>query len=402
MKVLFTSPMLKYPAAGGPYLRIETSIKALSKVCDLHVVSRVPPFLMGNKAAISFYQNLVEYFSFAPSVKNLSHFRYLRGLQRVLRKIYADDAKYLVNYARKHQIRVLWFGFGNLSFPLIKRIKLLAPELILISDTDSVWSRFIFRELPFIDNEREKKKILQECYQKEAEEKHSVALCHMTTAVSEVDAQYYRQLTSDQSRVALFSNVLDLSAYPEKVLPPPNMKNPSIYLAGTFGKSTSSMNRAAMWLLNDILPRVRKQLPTIHCYIVGDHSDVCFGHIKDPHLTVTGRLQSVLPYLKNCDVAVTPLLFESGTRFKILEAGACKIPMVSTTLGAEGLPVKDREHLLIADSSESFATAIIELIVNKELANQLALNSYNLVKQHYGLERLANEASQILNKVVNL
>jgi glycosyltransferase involved in cell wall biosynthesis len=75
--------------------------------------------------------------------------------------------------------------------------------------------------------------------------------------------------------------------------------------------------------------------------------------------------------------------------------------MVSTTLGAEGLPVKDNEHLLIADTAQDFANAIIKLINNKELASRLALNSYDLVKQQFGLERLATEASQILDRVAN-
>lgn len=402
MKVLFTSPILKYPATGGPFLRIETSIKALNRVCDLHVISRSAPFQIGGETAVQFYQKLVPHFIFAPSVSNLSSFRYLRGLQKIVKKCYANDAQFIVSYARKHQIKVIWFGFGNLSFSLIKKIKQIAPELTLVSDTDSVWSRFIFRELPFIQDEKERTQVLKEHALKEAEEKCSVDLCDMTTAVSEIDAQYYRRLTPIQSKIALFSNVLDLSYYPEKVLAPSNMKRPAIYLAGTFGKATSSMNRAALWLLNDILPLVKKRIPNVHCYIVGYYSDICFGHINDPNITVTGMVDSVLPYLKNCDVALTPLLFESGTRFKILEAAACRVPMVSTTLGAEGLPVQNGEHLLIADTTETFAQAIVELLTNKELANRLALNSYELVKQQFGLDRLTNEAIQILDRVANV
>jgi glycosyltransferase involved in cell wall biosynthesis len=103
-----------------------------------------------------------------------------------------------------------------------------------------------------------------------------------------------------------------------------------------------------------------------------------------------------LPYLCNTDVALVPLKFESGTRFKILEAGACKVPLVSTTLGAEGIPVIDGEHILIADEPEDFAKAIVRLLDDKELARKLAVNCNDLVNKNFSVESLAAEAKKIL------
>jgi glycosyltransferase involved in cell wall biosynthesis len=90
------------------------------------------------------------------------------------------------------------------------------------------------------------------------------------------------------------------------------------------------------------------------------------------------------------------LKFESGTRFKILEAGACKVPLVSTTLGAEGIPVVDGKHVLIADEPNSFADAIVRLLEDKSLANKLAKNCQDLVKEQYSVETLLLEAKSIL------
>lgn len=391
--------MIMHPAASGPHLRIENSIKALSKISELHVISRVAPHALGGQEALKHYKAIAPKFSFSPSVNNLSSWRTFRRVQIVARKLLVNDAKSLVRYAREHQIKVIWFGYGNISYPLIKQIRALAPDLFLVCDTDSVWSRFIFRELPFIDDEKEKQRVLKMSQDKEIEEKDWVDLCNVTTAVSEVDAQYYRYLTPHKDKVAIFSNVLDIDQYLTPTPMPQGLKKPSIYLAGSFGKSTSAMNRAANWLIQGILPLVKRQIPDIHCYIVGNHSDVSFGHLNSDSITVTGRLETVLPYLKNVDVALTPLQFESGTRFKILEAAACKTPMVSTTLGAEGIPVKHGEHILIADSSEDFAAAIIKLIKDKAYADKLADNSFQLVEREYGLAQLTREAQHILAKV---
>ncbi len=86
---------------------------------------------------------------------------------------------------------------------------------------------------------------------------------------------------------------------------------------------------------------------------------------------------------------------------KILEAAACKTPMVSTTLGAEGIPVKHGEHILIADTSEDFAAAIVKLIKDKPYASMIAENSFQLIDKEYGLAQLTREAEHILAKVAS-
>ena len=156
------------------------------------------------------------------------------------------------------------------------------------------------------------------------------------------------------------------------------------------------MDTAARWMLQEVFPLVLKKHPNVHFYIVGRNSELGFGHMNGINITVTGRLESVLPYLCNTDVALVPLKFESGTRFKILEAGACKIPLVSTTLGAEGIPVVDGEHILIADNPKDFADAIVRLLEDKELANKLAENCLDLVREKYSVETLEIEAKAIL------
>lgn len=394
--------MIGYPAASGPHLRIENSIKALSSVCDLHLISRVPLRLLGGEAGSVFYKQWANQVLFSPSVHNLSTITWIRRGQRLARKFWVNDARFLVQYARAHRIEAIWFGFGNLSFELIKQVRNLSKDLPLIFDTDSVWSRFIARELPFIRDPKTQRQQVQATLKTEYAEKAAVQMCNVTTAVSEVDAEYYRHLTPFKEKVRLFSNVIDLAKYSEVVPPLLPMKHPALYLAGSFGKPTSAMNRAANWLLEGILPLVKKAIPDIHCYILGNHSDISFSHIKDPHVTVLGKVDCVLPYLQHVDVAVTPLQFESGTRFKILEAAACKVPMVSTTLGAEGLPVKDKEHLLIADDTHSFAQAIILLLKERIFARQIAENSFQLVSQQFGIENLKKEAQVILESIASM
>lgn len=400
MKVLFTSPMLEYPPKSGPHLRIDNTIKALNRVSDLHIISKVPEFLIGGDAAVDFYQKQSQKFNFLPSVKSLSKNKWPRRIQKLYKKFFTSDANHIVEYAKKHKIDAIWFGYGNLSHSLIKAVHQQNIGIPLVCDTDSVWSRFISRELPFIESAAEKVKIQKAAKMKEQEEEKWLQWCDVTTAVSEVDAAYYQGYTTDSKKVAVFPNAIDLDFYKNQEAALPGFSDKAVILSGSFGKSTSAMNRAADWVLKDIWPQVIKAMPDAHLYIVGSHSDISYPYIQDSTITIAGRVPSILPYLQHAKMSITPLQFESGTRFKILEAGACKLPMVSTTLGAEGLDVNHMEHIWIADEPQEFANAIIALLQNKILAQSMAQKSYELIKRDFGLLSLEGYAKNILQQVI--
>jgi len=400
MRVLFTSPILEHPAAGGPQLRIENSIKALSTRCELDVISRSPAPPEVRAQTADFFRAYSSEFRYPPRLeRDASANRALRRLRRTFRGLLDSDARedahQILGHVDRHRIGIVWFGYGNISFPLMRRIRALRPHLKLVCDTDSVWSRFVLRELPYASGLR-KLRISRSGKRKEREERAWVELCEVTTAVSEVDAEYYRGLTPHQRRIHVFPNVIDVESYSTRPARPTGFRNPSIYLAGSFGHFHSPMDTAARWVLEKVLPRLLQRFPDLHFYIVGNNSDKGFGHLNGPNITATGRLDSVLPYLCHADVALVPLHFESGTRFKILEAGACGIPLVSTTLGAEGIPVVDGRDILIADQPEAFSNAILKLLEDKPLASRIAASCERLVRQQFSLARLARDAEGIL------
>lgn len=364
------------------------------------MVSRVNRQNLGGAEAETYYNSLCRSFSYAPSCKWRSTNRYLRKAQTLFGDLTGmdvrRDAGFLLEMVDRLGIDVVWFGYGNISFPVIKAIRAARPQLKLVCDTDSVWSRFILRELPYTDSSRRRAAIERRGRQKEAEERAWVRLCDVTTAVSEIDAEYYRSISSEPERIRLFSNVIDLASYQDIPPPPAELKRPCMFLAGTFGHHNSPMDTAARWVLEKVLPLVQTQVPDVHFYIVGRGSDRTLGHAAGPSVTVMGKLPSVLPYLCHADVSLVPLKFESGTRFKILEAAACGVPIVSTVLGAEGLPVIDRQHLMIADGADEFAGAIIEIITNRSMAQGLAANSRELVRRGYSVDHLEEEARRIL------
>ena len=386
--IIFTTRILEYPPIGGPRLRIANSIIALSQIADLVIHSRASYEQIGGEKAVNFFRQYVKEVVFAPSVDSLRKPKF-RGIFLVI-----ADFRDLVRVAQNFNTQIIWLGYGNISYGLCFFLKLFTNFKVVV-DTDSVWSRFVLRSLPYQKTLRDKLQMWYRGYKKRLQEFWGTKLADVTTAVSEFDAQYYRALTGNSKKVAVFSNVIDLKNYQNK-LANPEIKHPSIYLAGSFGPG-SAMEVAATWVIREIIPLVWKKNPTVHFYLVGRGATEKLYQLKNDRITITGKIDSVLPYLGNVDVVLVPLKFESGTRFKILEAAACKVPIVSTSLGAEGLEVRPGKNILIADTPEDFAEAIVKLVTNKKLSQEISENAYREIAMQYNIPRAIAEAQKILN-----
>ncbi len=128
----------------------------------------------------------------------------------------------------------------------------------------------------------------------------------------------------------------------------------------------------AGWLVNDIAPLIRQHLPDFRVRLTGDPDGVVAALDHPPEITVVGYVASMEAELSKADLVVAPLRYASGTRLKILEALAHRVPVVSTTIGAEGLGLEAGRHLLVADDPESFAQACVSALTEPLLRANLA------------------------------
>ena len=136
----------------------------------------------------------------------------------------------------------------------------------------------------------------------------------------------------------------------------------------------------------EVLPRIRAGVPEAHLWVVGRDPHPSLGELaaRDPGIRVTGRVDDVRPYIERAAAYVIPLRIGGGTRLKVFEALAMEAPVVSTTVGAEGLPVRDGAELLLADDPDAFANAVLRLLRDRPLAAGLAARGAALVRARYG------------------
>lgn len=138
---------------------------------------------------------------------------------------------------------------------------------------------------------------------------------------------------------------------------------------------------AARWYLDEIEPLVRERMPGARTVFVGaDPPGWLLARATD-EVVVTGRVADIRPWLWSAAVAIVPLLSGGGTRLKIFEALAAGAPVVSTTIGAEGIPGIDRTTLL-ADEPQAFANAVVTAMADPEQAQILRDNGAQLVREY--------------------
>jgi len=118
-----------------------------------------------------------------------------------------------------------------------------------------------------------------------------------------------------------------------------------------------------------------------------------------PAVTLVGQVPDMADELAVADLVVVPLRFGSGTRLKVLEAFAHRIPVVSTTLGAEGLGVEDGVHLLLADTSDGLAEACARLLDDEGLRQRLVERAHDLFRLHFTDEVVGAQVAELARRV---
>jgi len=185
----------------------------------------------------------------------------------------------------------------------------------------------------------------------------------LVLAPSDADAAQVREI-APATKAAVYPNTIPAVAAPERQ---------EMDIIAFSGNMEYHPNTAAVhYFRREIWPGLRERFPGLNWVLLGKNPLAVAGQMEDdPRIRVLGGVENAIDALALAKVAVAPLLAGSGTRIKILEAWAAGVPVVSTTIGAEGLPARHGEHLLIADQPAEFARAVAGLLESEELRRRL-------------------------------
>ena len=150
------------------------------------------------------------------------------------------------------------------------------------------------------------------------------------------------------------------------------------------------------WFLDEVFPLIRSQKPDCRLAIVGRQPPPSLAAEQSAHVTVTGTVPDVRPFLWQSPVSIVPLRIGGGTRLKIFEAMAAGTAVVSTTIGAEGLPVAHGETIRIGDSAQAFAAECLELLENREARERMAAAALGLLRAKFSWEHVTDSLERAL------
>lgn len=156
---------------------------------------------------------------------------------------------------------------------------------------------------------------------------------------------------------------------------------------------------AALYFCNEILPLIKQELPEVSFYVVGNNPHKQLRQIACNDIVVTGHVPDVRPYFADSAVFVCPLRSGSGMQTKNLEAMAMGVPIVTTSIGLEGLEATSGKEIFVADDPNDFANHVIQLIREPELRRKISENGRKLVETKYSWPKITKRLTQIYEQI---
>ncbi len=225
-------------------------------------------------------------------------------------------------------------------------------------------------------------------------ERAALGRFHHTIAVSDNDRDQMLQMCP-RCQVSVVPTGVDISQF--EVAPPASGDPPRIVFTGSMDWEPNI--EAVVYFCASILPLILSEFPQARFQVVGRNPHPRIRRLAGDHVEVTGTVPSVADYLRDATAVIVPLLAGGGTRLKIFEAMAMGKAMVSTSIGAEGLPVNSGRDLILADDAASFAAAVRLLLRDARVRREYELAALQLARQ-YDWSQIVPQFAAILSRAM--
>jgi glycosyltransferase involved in cell wall biosynthesis len=218
-------------------------------------------------------------------------------------------------------------------------------------------------------------------------------------ATSARDAERFATARGDR-RVAVVPNGIRWQTRPavDGCQTPPALDAPVLLFVGLMSYFPNS--DAATYFMDRIFPLITERIPRARFLVVGANPSRRIRSRATRNVTIVGRVPCVEPYFRQASVFVVPLRCGGGTRVKVLEAMLHGVPVVSTTMGCEGLAVRDAESVLLADTPRAFADAVVRVCGDAALARRLTAGGADLIRAEYDWRRIGESVNLLLRQEV--
>ena len=389
MKILFLSQRFLLPMDTGGKIRTGKILEQLSKLHDITLVSNVE--YPKDEQYLLHVHNLCTSFIAVPW-KETKRYTFLFFARLFLQMFsiypvsalndYSKNLKHIIEQEianGNYDLAICDFVQSALMFKNIKTV----PTLLFQHNVESMIAK---RHIERAGNILSKAFWWLQWKKMFAYETNACSSFDTVIAVSEKDKALFRELYESQN-VETIPTGVDVDYY--KPISDVEEKKNSLVFCGSMDWLPNE--DAINYFIDDILPLVKLEIPDITLTVVGRNPSPAMQKKVEncPEVSLTGWVDDTRPYLAQNSLFIVPIRIGGGTRMKIFEAMAIGKAVISTTIGAEGLPLLDGENIVFADDAMIFSSAINELLVNKEKKEEIVKNAKNYVEYNFSWQKVS-------------
>lgn len=396
MKILFLSPTVPFPLTDGGRIRVFNLLKQIAQKSDVTLLAlETQPTDAEGVAQLQQLGIQVHLVPNAPTLPRLS-FRTLANA--FFKRQPITVARYdLPAYRQKFKDLIATDTFDLVHYEMFHtaqfRTETDLPSVLSQQNVDSaIWQRLCDETTnPFYKFAYWTQQLAFQRYERVLSPQFDAVTC-----TSDIDAAVFqRHCTEDV--IEIIPNGVDVAHYQ----PDFSAEAPAhlIYIGSMDWYPNED---AVAFFADEVLPQIHAEVPEVKFSIVGGNPSARVQKLAEREgVVVTGRVPEIKPYFAEATVFVVPLRIGSGTRLKILEALAMGKAIVSTSVGAEGLDLKDGEEIFIADEPKVFAEAVTRLLKDPSLRRRIGENGRARVEQDYDWRSISEKLHQRYTKILH-
>lgn len=388
MNIVVLSPYIPYPPSFGGSVRIYNLLQQLSEHHDLLLLTYDAEDGLGDASGLEgICSEVIKVVPDRPG-KRLLQVRSLISRRSFQYHIHhrPEMREALDRALQRHDVDLILVEFSQMAcfdFP---------PDLPVVIDQHNVEFDLIRRMAGRSPVSFRKLYNWIEAVKYKREEVCALRESDLALATSERDANLMRDLVPGLS-TAVVTNGVDTEYFrnPGREARP----NTLVFVGATHYFPNED---GIHFFMRQIYPLILREIPDLEVYLVGGRPPESIRRYDSENVEVTGFVDDVRPYMHRAAACIVPLRIGGGTRFKVVEAMAAETPVVSTSLGSEGIPLEEGRHALLADTPEDFAEAVLRVLRDGELAESLRREGLEFVRNNFDWSVIGDRLNEELQK----
>jgi polysaccharide biosynthesis protein PslH len=400
MRLLLIYPYVPFPVNRGTYHRVFNLARelAVSHEVDLFCLDEAGAAAAAGHAAQFGFCQRVHFHRFNhPPWPRLFPDRLLEPLPTtVTHWRQADVQPALDAFAAGHDYDLIHF-VDLVLLPYVRALPSIAPRVMDRSRVDLLFQREELAHLTLGTRDRLLRR--ENLWKLHRLERAAARELRATVVCGPDDEVFLRREVDADAEIFVLANGVDPAVFNRDAYPPAPDTAPTVLFCGAMDYTPNV--DGLRWYFEQADDALLKAVPERRILIVGKNPvQAVQAYAKRPGVTVTGEVPDVRPFYQRSWLQMVPLRIGGGTRLKIVESLAIGCPVVSTTIGAQGLELRNDEHLLLADRPEAFAGAIATLLKDETKRQRLAEAGRNQTLARYTWSSLGRKLSDYYQGLV--